>query len=75
MSAAQADYRQATTYDPSARRRAKRAGRERGCWVYIPAVELHAAGFARHELPWYRTLGHARSRNAGTVLVSLYREP
>jgi hypothetical protein len=65
-----------STYDPAARRRTVRKGRERGCWVYIPAVELEAAGIDSHgPVPWYRLTGHRRSRNAGSVIVSLYREP
>jgi hypothetical protein len=44
--------------------------------VYIPADVLEAAGFRADEPPpWYRLTGHARSRNAGSVIVSLYREP
>jgi hypothetical protein len=43
--------------------------------VYIPGVELEAAGFASDSPPWYRTLGYRRSKNAGSVIVSLYREP
>jgi hypothetical protein len=76
MSAAQAEYRLQTTYDPSRRRQARRTGRERGCWVYIPGVELTAAGFdPLASPPFYRTHGFQRSRNAGSVIVSLYREP
>lgn len=67
-----------TTYDPARRRRSKRAGRERGCWVYIPAAELERAGFASspqfYGPPFYRTNGYQRSANAGSVIVSLYRE-
>ena len=33
-------------YDPALRRRSVRRGRERGCWLYVPAAELEAAGFA-----------------------------
>ena len=34
------------------------------------------AGFnPAEETPWYRVVGHKRSRNAGSVIVSLYREP
>jgi hypothetical protein len=44
--------------------------------VYIPADELRAAGFDPYsDPPWYRMIGHRRSRNAGSVIVSLYREP
>ena len=65
-----------TTYDPGRRRKAVRRGRERGCWVYCPAVELEAAGFDPYaEPPYYRLTGHKRSARAGSVIVSLYREP
>lgn len=56
-------------YDPQARRRSKRAGRERGCWIYIAAVELERAGFAGADPPpFYR----AQSFRRGTVLVNLF---
>jgi hypothetical protein len=43
--------------------------------VYIPAEELVAAGFSPDEPPpFYRVHGYKRSRNAGSVIVSLYRE-
>ncbi len=71
MSAAQ----DSTTYDRARRKRSIRKGRERGCWVYVPLDELRAAGFAGDEAPFYRTAGHARSANAGSIIVSLYREP
>jgi hypothetical protein len=61
--------------DPAQRVRATRAGRQRGCRVYISAEELLAAGFAPEELPYYRVRTHRRSRNAATAIVSLYREP
>ena len=58
------------TYDYAHRRRAKRSGRERGCWTYIPAEELQAAGFDPHgPLPWYRVWGSKRG-----VVLRLYRE-
>jgi hypothetical protein len=31
-------------YDAGQRRRALRSGRERGCWIYVPAAELLRAG-------------------------------
>jgi len=63
-------------YDALARRRASRAQRERGCWVYIPAEELVRAGIDPHgPAPWYRTVGYRRSANGHSVIVSLYREP
>jgi hypothetical protein len=70
------DERFSRRYDPAARRRGVRRGREKGCWVYIPAAELLAAG---HDpdgpAPYYRTTGHRRSQNAGAVIVDLHREP
>lgn len=75
MSAVAASRGRGRPYDPALRRRAVRSAREKGCWVYIPLVELQAAGFAGAERPWYRTLGYRRSKNAGSVIVSLYREP
>lgn len=60
-------------YDAAARRRSRRTARERGCWVYIPAVELQAAGVNPYakQPPAYRVWG----RRGGSVLVRLYREP
>jgi hypothetical protein len=59
-------------YDAMARRRAQRRGRERGCWVYVPAEELRKAGHdPAGPPPFYRTWGSAR----GGVMVRLYREP
>lgn len=64
--------RQANTkYDASARRRAQRRGRERGCWLYVPAEELEKAGYRPGDPPpFYRTWGSSR----GGVFVRLYRE-
>jgi hypothetical protein len=63
--------RPAGRYDAGRRRLAKRSGREAGCWTYIAADELEAAGFAPGgPLPWYRVWGRRR----GTVIVQLYRE-
>jgi hypothetical protein len=64
------------SYDPAARRKSKRSGRETGCWAYIPAEELARAGFAPGEpAPFYRTWGHRRGPRSGSVIVSLYRTP
>lgn len=58
-------------YDSARRRQAKRTGRERGCWIYIPAEELARAGIDPHgPLPLYRTWGTARRG----VLVRLYED-
>lgn len=54
-----------------ARRRAQRRGRERGCWVFVPAEELGKAGVdPAGDPPFYRTWGSPR----GSVMVRLYRE-
>lgn len=58
-------------YDSAARRRAQRRGRERGCWVFIPAEELVKAGVdPAGNPPAYRTWG----TRSGGVLVRLYKE-
>lgn len=58
-------------YDDGARRQSMRKARERGCWVYVPAAELHKAGFGPDDPPpFYRTWGSAR----GSVMVRLYRD-
>ena len=60
-----------TRYDAAARRVAQRRGRERGCWVYVPAEELVKAGIdPAGEPPLYRTWG----TRSGGVLVRLYRQ-
>jgi hypothetical protein len=57
-------------YDSAYRRRAVRKGRERGCWVYIPAEELHAAGIGPGlPPPHYRLWSQEK-----VVLVRFYRE-
>lgn len=58
-------------YDSGARRRAVRKGRERGCWVFVPAEELAKAGHdPQAEPPFYRTWG----TKSGGVMVRLYRQ-
>lgn len=58
-------------YDEAARRRTVRKGRERGCWVYVPAAELVKAGHDPAAPPPYCRVWGTRS---GGVLVRLYRE-
>lgn len=59
-------------YDSAYRRRSVRRGRERGCWLYIPAEELRKASIdPAAPPPWYRVWPRERR----TVLVQLYREP
>jgi hypothetical protein len=61
-----------TKYDAGARRMAQRRGRERGCWLYVPAEELRKAGVdPMGAPPLYRTWGTAR----GGVMVRLYPQP
>ena len=59
-------------FDPGRRRKAQRNGREKGCWVYVPAEALEKAlpGLG-DTLPHYRTWASPR----GSVLLRLYREP
>lgn len=75
MSAVEGTRGRGRPYDAAARRVGVRRPNETGAWVYIPGVELEKAGFVKGEPPpFYRTVGHKRSRNAGSVIVSLYRE-
>lgn len=61
-----------TKYDAAARRRTKRAGRQRGCAVYVPAEVLVAAGIDVSEgPPPYCRVWAGRG---GSVLVRFYRE-
>jgi hypothetical protein len=58
-------------YDPAKRRRGIRRGRDRGVWIYVPAVELQGAGFdPKDDPPFYRLWHRKRA-----ILVQLYREP
>jgi hypothetical protein len=62
-------------HDPAKRRKSLRRGRERGCWIYIPAEQLVALGVdLDSDPPWYRTWGRGKRKNPG-VVVTLYREP
>jgi hypothetical protein len=45
-----------TRYDPARARQSVRRGREKGVWVFVPAVELEAAGIdPQAAAPKYRT--------------------
>lgn len=59
-------------HDQAQRRRAKRGGRETGCWIYIPGEQLERAGFVRENPPPYYRTWDGRKH---TVLVQLYAEP
>jgi len=75
VSAAETPRGRGRPYDPAFRRVATRSAAQRGCYIYIPEAELIAAGFsADGPPPFYRTHGFQRSVNAGSVIVSLYRE-
>lgn len=61
-------------HDQAARRRARRQGRETGCWIYVPGEQLERAGIEATRTapaPWYRTWDGKK----GTVLVQLYPRP
>lgn len=63
--------RRSGRYDHGVRRRAKRTGREKGCWLYIPAEQLDKTGHGTStEPPFYRVWGAARGR----LTIQLYRE-
>jgi hypothetical protein len=64
--------RQANTrYDDGLRRQSQRRGREKGCWLYVPAEELLKAGVDPDgPAPFYRTWGASR----GGIFVRVYRE-
>jgi hypothetical protein len=65
------DPMRAGRFDPGVRRASKRHGREKGCWVYIPAEQLVAAGITvEGQPPLYRTWpAPGRPR----VIVNLYQ--
>ena len=61
-----------SVYDPAQRRRGVRRGRERGCWVYVPAEELaKTRAAAAATVPYYRTAGR---KGGSTVVVTFYAE-
>lgn len=62
-------------YDPAARKKAQRRRAYRGVSVYIPAEVIRDAGYDPDEPIFYRLNGYQRSAKAGSVIVSLYREP
>lgn len=60
------------TYDSGLRRRGVRRGRERGCWVYVPAEELERASVdVSGPPPFYRVWAGPRR----SLLVSFYAKP
>jgi hypothetical protein len=61
-----------TRYDSGLRRRTVRRGRERGCWLYVPAEVLREVGWSPDDPPPWSRVWPGRRR---TVLVQLYGEP
>jgi hypothetical protein len=58
-------------YDRAKRRRTVRRGREKGCWLYVPAEELEKAGYdPGGPPPFYRVWASPR----GSLRARLYRE-
>lgn len=56
--------------DPALRRKATRGGRQRGCYIYIPAESLQAVGVdPLGPAPHYRLW----TGKAGRLVVSLYK--
>jgi len=60
-------------YDPARRRRTVSRGRERGCWVYVPAEEIEKTSYGgQRPPPFYRLWARAGGR---TIVVEFYAEP
>lgn len=58
--------------DTARRKKATRGGRQRGCYIYIPAEMLQAAGIdPKSVTPHYRLW----SARPGSVLIRLYKAP
>jgi hypothetical protein len=54
--------------DHAARKRALRAGRQRGCSIYIDAESLEQAGInPSGPVPWYRVVGIGKGRSRFVV--------
>jgi len=62
-------------YDPASRKKAVKEVAKGGVRLYIPGEVLRDAGYDPDEPIFYRLNGYARSARAGSVIVSLYREP
>lgn len=59
-------------HDPAERRRTKRAGRERGCWLYIAAEQLAEAGVQVDAPPPEYRVWPDRKSQRGRFVVTLY---
>ncbi|MGH2835413.1 MAG: hypothetical protein ACRDUT_00115 [Mycobacterium sp.] len=65
------DHRRQGRYDPATARRSTRKQREKGVWIYVPAVELEKAGFDPEGAPpTYRVWG----RHGGGLAGRFYHE-
>lgn len=58
-------------YDQGLRRIGQRRGRERGCWLYVPAEELKKASIDPAGPPPFYRIWPRRKR---TLLVQFYEE-
>jgi len=62
----------ASVYDSARRRRTVSRGRERGCWVYVPAEELAKTAWRdERPPPFYRLWARTGGR---TVTVQFFAE-
>jgi len=60
-----------TRHDFAARRKTVRRGREKGCWLYVPAEVLESIGYPPDGPPPFSKCWPGRKR---TLLVQLYGE-
>lgn len=61
-------------HDSAMRRKATRAGRRTGCYIYIPGEDLRRVGLADTWPLYFRTYPGPKRKNPGVVVV-LYAEP
>jgi hypothetical protein len=61
-----------SVYDQARRRRGVRRGRERGCWLYVPAEVLEKASVDPGKPPPFYRIWERKGR---TLLVQFYAEP
>lgn len=61
------------SHDIAYRRKTVRRGREKGCWLYIPAEQLEALGFKPDE-PAPRAVTWPDAGGRPRLMVNLYRE-
>jgi hypothetical protein len=57
-------------HDHASRRKSQRHGREKGCWVYIPAEQLDKTGYGEDgPPPYYRVW----AKSEGRIVIQLYK--